>query len=115
MINDAVRDRLVQYVTLEDLRNVSPMTRQTAELLGIEMFVRLCLAIGGIPIYLPKIESLLAGPRDRQIMQEFTGYNYGDLAIKYGVTEAWVRHLVSKDRKAKMEENSISLFDEDTG
>lgn len=113
MVNDAIKEKLLKDVKMDDLRNVSPMTMRTAEFLGIELFARLCLAIGGIPIYLPKIESLLAGPRDRLIMQECDGYNYSELAIKYGVTESWVRQLVNRDRKAKLEENSISLFDDE--
>lgn len=112
MFNDETRERLMSTVLLEDLTNLQPLIKRTIAIIGLDAFVQLCFEIGGVPLYLPKIESVLAKARDRVIIQEFTGYNYSDLALRYGVTEAWVRRLISKE---KSEDNAISLFDEQAG
>lgn len=109
MIDEEVKNRLRENVGREDLRELSPALMQVVDIISLEQFVDLCYAIGGLSIYVPKFESIVAAARDRLILKEFSGYNYSELAMKYSISEVWVRQIVAK---AKFEENSISLFGE---
>lgn len=109
MISEEVKNQLRENVGREDLRELSPVLMQAIDIIGLDRFIDLCYIIGGLSIYVPKFESVVAAARDRLILSEFNGYNYSELAIKYGITEVWVRQIIAK---AKFEENVISLFDE---
>lgn len=78
---------------LEELRNEQ---RQIAEAIGIPAYLKLSAAFGGTNIYIAKADEIInRKQRDARIRKEFTGYNYTQLALKYGLTEAWVRNIVS--------------------
>lgn len=109
MISEEVKNRLRENVGREDLRELSPVLMQAIDIIGLSLFIDLCYVIGGLSIYIPKFESVVAAARDRLILNEFNGYNYSELAIKYGITEVWVRQIIAK---ANFKENAISLFDE---
>ena len=104
-----VRAQLAKEVRLEDLRDAHPATLQAIQAIGVDAFVEMSHATGGISIYVPKFESVIAAARDRIIIKEFDGSNYAELAIKYGISEVWVRQIINRQR---VKENSISLFDE---
>ena len=61
--------------------------RDIAEAIGVENFYKLTMAIGGETVYIPKPESILRPVRDRHIKEEFNGFNHGELAKKYDVTD----------------------------
>lgn len=82
--------------------------RQIAQLIGVKNTVSLADALGGTHIYLPKVESALRSLRDRKIRQEFTGYNYRELAHKYDLTEKWVRAIVAEDATNP---DQVDIFD----
>lgn len=67
-----------------------------AEAIGVRNFVTLTEITGGTTFYLPKTESLLRPIRDAKIKEEFDGCNHHELAIKYNVTDGWVRQLCGK-------------------
>ena len=64
-----------------------------AEAIGVDNFVKLLELVGGTTLYLPKTESILRPLRDAAIKEEFNGFNHTALAIKYNVTERWVRQI----------------------
>ena len=64
--------------------------------IGLDSFKALVRAYGGSFIYIPKIESLGRTVRDKMIKEEFDGSNYKELALKYGLTEVWIRNIVSE-------------------
>lgn len=67
--------------------------RPIAEAIGIENLAKLAEVIGGTTFYLPKLESFVRPVRDERIKAEFNGANHAALALKYNVTERWVRQL----------------------
>lgn len=99
----------MEKVIIEDLDRLQPLVQRAVNIIGVQAFVRLCAEFGGVPLYFPKIESVLVKARERVLLQEFDGYNYRELALKYGVSETWIRQIMSKD---KMDKNSMSLFEE---
>ena len=60
----------------------------------MEAFRNLVRSFNGTSIYIPKIESLEKAVRDELIKEEFDGRNYRELALKYGLTETWIRNIV---------------------
>lgn len=60
----------------------------------------------GTGAYFPKLDTLLVQERNKRIRAEFNGYNYKELAIRYGVTERWIYDIIGS-----MDDGSqISLF-----
>lgn len=90
-----------------DIMDVPESLREMAEQIGVEKFFEVVYTFGGLNIYFPKFENLTAPARNRLIIQEFDGGNHDKLAMKYRVTEAWVRQIVKQDRLKK---NQIMLF-----
>lgn len=79
-------------LTLDDLREEQ---RQIAEIIGVEAYLKLTRVFGGTTIYIAKAEEIIKrADRDRQIREEFDGSNYAQLAVKYGLTEVWIRNIV---------------------
>ncbi len=79
-------------LTLGDLREEQ---RQIAEIIGVEAYLKLTRVFGGTTIYIAKAEEIIKrADRDRQIREEFDGSNYAQLAVKYGLTEVWIRNIV---------------------
>lgn len=106
MDNEDTRQELMSEVAFEDL---PPICIQAVNILGLEMFVKLSYEIGGTSLYIPKFESVIAKARDRLIVKQFNGSNFRDLALKYNLTEVWVRQIINQDLARKKQ---TSLFDE---
>jgi len=51
--------------------------------------------------------------RDQDIWIKFTGGNYSDLAIEFGLTEMYIREIVSKMRSADRATRQIDMFEND--
>ncbi|MDR2018549.1 MAG: hypothetical protein LBQ00_06740 [Syntrophobacterales bacterium] len=83
---------IIPHLTTEDLPE---SYRQVAAIIGVEAAVRLSEYLGGLPFYFPQLDGILRKKRDQAIKKEFTGTNYRDLAIKYSLTERWVREILS--------------------
>ena len=96
------------------LENLDEEQKALAELIGRAGLKNLVRAYNGTSIYVPKIESLEKAVRDEYIKEEFDGGNYRELALKYGLTETWIRNIVlekAKEIKARPMDGQISLFD----
>ena len=76
------------------LENLDEEQKALAELIGLDGLKNLVRAYNGTSIYVPKIESLEKAVRDEYIKEEFDGGNYRELALKYGLTETWIRNIV---------------------
>lgn len=71
--------------------------RQIAEVIGVENYLKLTREFGGTTIYIAKAEEIVKrNERDEKIREEFDGSNYAQLAVRYGLTEVWVRNIVSE-------------------
>ena len=88
----------------------SSFTADLAELLGTESMLTLVESYSGMIIYVPKLDSLLRNIRDRRIRQEYDGTNTRALALKYDVSESWVKRIASIDERGEIR-GQTSLFD----
>ena len=81
--------------------------RQLAETIGIEAYRDLVKQYAGMHIYIPEHETFKANQRNAEIRADFNGYNFRELARKYGLTESSIRRIVEdmrdKIRKAPIE------------
>lgn len=82
--------------------DMPPTYQQLARVIGIENVIKLGREFGGELFYLPKLNLCLAKVRKRKIIEEYKGGNYRELSMKYGVTSAWVRQIVTKHRREKV-------------
>lgn len=102
---------LLDKVGLEDLDEEQ---QALAGLIGMDAFRALVRKYNGTHIYIPKTESLEKPIRDRLIREEFDGRNYRELALKYGLTETWIRAIViekAKEIRMRPIDGQMSLED----
>ena len=97
-MNKEIRAQLAKEVRLDDLKDAHPATLQAIQAIGVDAFVEMSHAAGGISIYVPKFESVITPARNRLILKEFDGGNYAALAIRYGISEVWVRQIINQQR-----------------
>ncbi len=97
------------------LEELSEEQRQIAETIGPEAYLKLTRRYGGTLIYVAKVEeNWQRRKRDEQIREEFDGSNYTQLAVRYGLTETWIRNIVmekARELKRKPIDGQLSIFD----
>ena len=100
----------VDKIQLDDLNDEQ---QQVAELIGLENFKRLISVFGGVNLYIPKADKLERMDRNDRIREEFNGYNFRELAQKYGLTEVSIRSIVSdkvREIRARPMDGQLSLL-----
>ena len=85
---------------MEWLKEISPDElpepyRHLCGIIGLEHTLALAREYQGSMVYLPKLDSTVKLIRDRKIREEFSGANHRLLALKYGLSESWVRQIVA--------------------
>lgn len=68
-----------------------------AEVIGVKEYYNFCEEFGGITIYIPKVESAFKSIIHKKIKEDFNGYNYQKLALKYHLSERTVRTIISEN------------------
>ncbi len=82
---------LLEYVDTSDV----PETYQpVVSLIGLDNFLKLCRYAMGDELYFPMQDTILKNTRKRLILQEYTGYNLSELAIKYNLTKSRIRNII---------------------
>ena len=61
---------------------------------GLDAIIALCDAAGGQDVYIPSARTVFAACIERQLLHDFNGYNYADLAKKYGYSTRHVRRII---------------------
>lgn len=91
---DELERRMLAHMTPELVRN--EQARMIAEAIGVEAMIKVAKLIGGTRFYYPQADKLLRPARDRCIREDFDGWNYGQLAVKYGLTDKAIRDICGK-------------------
>ncbi len=100
---------VLEKVQLEDL---DPEQQEVAELIGLDSYKKLMAEYGGMSIYIPKADRLARMERNDKIRSEFDGYNFRELAMKYGLTEVSIRSIVSdqvRELRARPMDGQLAL------
>jgi len=97
-----------------DMESLTEDQKRFAELVGVDAYENLIEVYGGSYIYIPKPDRFDRAERNEKIRAEFDGYNFHELALKYGLTDVTVRSIV-KDKttllRARPMDGQISLFE----
>lgn len=87
---------LIKKLQIEDL---PPEQATLAELIGFDVYKVLVQNYAGTGFYIPTQESLLVRVRDRMIKADYeAGVSYRELALRYGISQAWTRKIVQSDQ-----------------
>lgn len=97
---------LLDTVTLDDLDGDQ---LEIAEVIGMEAYRHLVKHFGGNSLRVYQEDTLIKGKRDKEILEQYTGYNIRQLSIKYGLSDRTIRNIVAPARTL---EGQVSLFDE---
>lgn len=89
------------------LEELTEPYKDLATIIGLKNAIKVAEKYQGTALYLPKLDPLLRKIRDDKIRSEFNGGNYKELAIKYNLTEVWVRQIVDE----KIDSNQLTLFE----
>lgn len=96
-------DEWVKELTVDD---VPKAFRPLVEAIGIEAAFRLSEAYPGMPVYVPKPETLFEIKRNELIRRDVRTLGYRGCARKYGLTEVWIRQIVDHQK----DERQIDMF-----
>ena len=102
----------LEKLQLEDLDQEQ---QEVAEVIGLENYKQLMARYGGTSIYIPKTDRRERMDRNEQIRSAFNGYNFRELAQKFGLTEVTIRSIVSdrmKDIRAQPMDGQLSLLED---
>lgn len=83
---------LIENVTLDALNDEQ---RQLAECIGLEAYKKLIHTYSSSSIYISKENTITRDIRNKQIKNEFDGFNYLELAKKYNLSTRRIRDIVS--------------------
>ncbi len=72
--------------------------RELCELIGIETYLKPVKNLGGCTVYIAKADKIETIIRNRKLKDEFNGFNYQRLALKYNLSERRVRDIIDEDR-----------------
>lgn len=84
----------LEKLQLEDLDQEQ---QEVAEVIGLENYKQLMARYGGTSIYIPKTDRRERRDRNEQIRSAFNGYNFRELAQKFGLTEVTIRSIFGVD------------------
>ena len=104
---------LLDKLELEDLDEDQ---RQLAECIGLEAYKNLLRNYAGSDIRVRMPKKLLIPVRDREIRENFKGYNHRELALKYDLSVSSIRRIVSPilpQIKAAPFPGQVSFFNDD--
>jgi len=82
--------------------------RKIYEIIGLASTLKLAFEFQGTSVYFAKMDGTIKAIRDKRIRDEYNGYNIKELVKKYGLTETWVRQILSEN---PVESNQGSLWE----
>ena len=98
-------------VRIDDLTDKQ---REVADLIGFDNYLKLIEYYSADTIYIPKPDSFARIKRNQAIVAEFNGYNYNELAQKYGLTSVMIRNIIRekiRETGRTPQPEQMSLFD----
>ncbi|MCT4509908.1 MAG: hypothetical protein N4A48_14335 [Tepidibacter sp.] len=87
---------IIEKLNIEELP--SPYS-EIASNFDLDTAIKMAFIFQGSQVYFQNIKNLLRDKVLECIKEEFTGFNYAELAKKYGYSERWIRILTSQYNK----------------
>ncbi len=82
------------------MSDLPPQFENIAIEIGIDRVKALFKEFGGTSVYFPTEKMIYKEARDREIIEEFNGFNVKELASKYRMSESYVRSIIRKNKKS---------------
>lgn len=76
------------------ISDLSPQFENIANKLSIEKVKWLFEEFWGTSVYFPTEKMIYEESRDREIFNEFNGFNIKELASKYNMSESYIRAII---------------------
>lgn len=102
---------LLDELTIDDL---DPEQRELADCIGMTAYKKLVATYAGSSVNIRMPDKLTIVQRNKRIIREFNGYNFGELARKYRLSERQIRNIVAEfvhRERSRPLEDQMSLFD----
>ncbi|MCU9816575.1 Mor transcription activator family protein [Paraclostridium sp. AKS73] len=80
------------------MSDLPPQFENIAIEIGIDRVKALFKEFGGTSVYFPTEKMIYKEARDREIIEEFNGFNIRELASKYRMSESYVRAIIRKNK-----------------
>ncbi|MBC6004902.1 hypothetical protein H8891_14000 [Paeniclostridium sp. NSJ-45] len=80
------------------ISDLPPQFENIANRLGIEKVKWLFEEFGGTSVYFPTKKMIYKESRDREIFNEFNGFNIKELASKYNMSESYIRAIIRQKK-----------------
>ncbi|SCJ46937.1 Uncharacterized conserved protein [uncultured Clostridium sp.] len=80
------------------ISDLPPQFENIANKLGIEKVKWLFEEFGGTSVYFPTEKMIYKESRDREIFNEFNGFNIKELANKYNMSESYIRAIIRQKK-----------------
>ncbi len=80
------------------ISDLPPQFANIANRLGIEKVKWLFEEFGGTSVYFPTEKMIYKESRDREIFNEFNGFNIKELANKYNMSESYIRAIIRQKK-----------------
>ena len=94
-VSDHCRDEL-SGIKLDDLQGD---VREFAEYAGLDPALKLLELFSGGRIYLPKVESVARERRNKLILGQFNGNNYGELSKTFRLSRKQIRNITAMKQR----------------
>ncbi|WP_113673480.1 Mor transcription activator family protein [Vallitalea guaymasensis] len=94
--------------------NLTGIYEEICERVGLDATLEIIDLLQGSMVYFPTLRKSVRHKVHEEIKKEFDGYNFVELAKKYGYTDRRIRQICEGDVKKKRNkpmENQMSLFD----
>ena len=82
------------------ISDLPPQFKNIAKRLGIERAKWLFEEFGGTSVYFPTEKMIYKEARDRKIISEYNGFNHKELAIKFNMSESYIRAIINRHKKS---------------
>jgi Mor family transcriptional regulator len=82
------------------LSDLPPQFENIAERIGLDKAKMLFEEFGGTSVYFPTEKMIYKEARDREIISQFNGFNHKELAVKYDMSESYVRSIINRHKKS---------------
>ncbi|MCU9809852.1 transcriptional regulator [Paraclostridium sp. AKS46] len=80
------------------MSDLPPQFENIAIEIGIDRVKALFKEFGGTSVYFPTEKMIYKEARDREIIEDFNGFNVKELASKYRMSESYVRAIIRKNK-----------------
>jgi len=82
------------------LSDLPPQFENIADRIGLDKAKMLFEEFGGTSVYFPTEKMIYKDARDREIISQFNGFNHKELAVKYDMSESYVRSIINRHKKS---------------